>query len=323
MNTYRRTFDGRLDCFWIVPVACMALTTFLVACESDTIQQDSADINTATHSAKPVSSLIVLEGAVFDVAVWGAGGETILALPGNGADTSWYQFIAPRIAAAGYRFVTMNPRGVGESKGLLDDLSVEMMANDVAGVIGALETEKIHLIGWAFGNRIARATSTIHPDLIETVTLVAAGGLVKPSEGAEKARAQVSTPNNFSEEKMIELYKASFFSPTSNVMEILESVRPGVWPEARAAQSAAMANAERSEWWSGGDVKMLVVQGLDDKIAVPANGYALKEEFPERVTLVDIPNAGHMLLAEQPNDIAENIIIFLKENRISGGAKSD
>ena len=68
---------------------------------------------------------------------------------------------------------------------------------------------------------------------------------------------------------------------------------------------------------------MLVVQGLDDKIAVPENGYALKAEFPERITLEGIPDAGHLLLAEKPDEVAKAVISFLKHNSIAEAAISE
>ncbi len=295
--------------------------TILFALLTAVSAQDTS--GTASNSTEPTRSLIKFENTEFEISIWGKGDETILALPGNGADTTWYQFIAPRIAAAGYQFVAMNPREIGDSRGSIENLSVKVMASDVASVIKELKAEKVHLIGWAFGNRIARATAASYPDQVETVTLLAAGGLVAPSKAARDANTQVISSKNLSKERQVELYKASIFSPASDVMAILKSVPSKTWPEARAAQTAAMSKADRSDWLSGGDVNMLVVQGLDDKMAVPANGYALKKEFPERVTLADIFNAGHMLLVERPNEIAEKVISFLEANPIASGVKSE
>ena len=56
---------------------------------------------------------------------------------------------------------------------------------------------------------------------------------------------------------------------------------------------------------------MLVIQGLDDKSAVPENGRILKEENGERVKLVNIEDAGHFMIYEQPQKIVEEIISFL------------
>lgn len=281
---------------------------------------ESDNLPTGTE---PIHLSLELEEAVINVDVWGAGDETIVALPGLGSDTSWFQFLAPRVAAAGYRFVAMNPRGVGGSSGSIDNLSLEIMANDVAAAIETLGAEKAHLIGWAFGNRVARATATSHPNRVATVTLLAAGGRVPPSKAAWDAMIEVISSDDLPEERRIELYKASLYSPSSDVMAILKSVPYKRWPEARDAQLIALNGAALSEWWSGGQAQMLVVQGLDDKIAVPENGYALKAEFPERITLEGIPDAGHVLLAEKPDEVAKAVISFLKHNSIAEAAISE
>jgi len=261
--------------------------------------------------------LLDIEGSIFEVTVWGTAEETIVALPGLGTDTSWYQFLAPKVAAAGFRFIAMNPRGIGGSSGTLDNLSMETMANDVADVIRALGLEKVHLIGWAFGNRIARSTAARHPNRVASLGLLAAGGRVQPAKEALDAMNELISSDHLAEDRLVHLARTSLYSPSSDVLAIRKSVAAGKWPQAREAQLLASNKAELSEWWSGGNARMLVVQGLDDKMAVPENGYVLKEEFPERVTLVGIHDAGHMLLVEQADKVAQAIVSFLARNPIA------
>ncbi len=53
---------------------------------------------------------------------------------------------------------------------------------------------------------------------------------------------------------------------------------------------------------------MLVVQGIEDVIAVPENAKRLAAEFPDRETLVEIPKAGHAMLPEQPEQVGKAIL---------------
>jgi len=46
---------------------------------------------------------------------YGGTGELVLMLPGMGALRSEYRYLAPQISAAGYRAVTVDLRGHGES----------------------------------------------------------------------------------------------------------------------------------------------------------------------------------------------------------------
>jgi pimeloyl-ACP methyl ester carboxylesterase len=45
------------------------------------------------------------------------------------------------------------------------------------------------------------------------------------------------------------------------------------------------------------------------------NGRALRDRFGGRVTLVEIPQAGHALLFEQPDRIASEVAAFLKAHQ--------
>jgi hypothetical protein len=50
-----------------------------------------------------------------------------------------------------------------------------------------------------------------------------------------------------------------------------------------------------------------------EDVAAPAeNAEALKKEYGNRVTVVDVPGAGHAMLPEQPEFIAKTIIDWLQ-----------
>jgi pimeloyl-ACP methyl ester carboxylesterase len=55
----------------------------------------------------------------------------------------------------------------------------------------------------------------------------------------------------------------------------------------------------------------MVIQGLDDAIAPVENGRRYKSESAPQAQLVEIKNAGHALLPEQPEAIAEAVLQFL------------
>jgi pimeloyl-ACP methyl ester carboxylesterase len=78
------------------------------------------------------------------------------------------------------------------------------------------------------------------------------------------------------------------------------------------AHLAASNAIPLEDWWTAGTAPLLVVQGLDDRGAPPSNGHALRAQLGERVQLVDIPQAGHFLILERPQAIAEAVLAFLR-----------
>jgi pimeloyl-ACP methyl ester carboxylesterase len=78
-------------------------------------------------------------------------------------------------------------------------------------------------------------------------------------------------------------------------------------------QAAANKAEPVDAWWdAGGNVPILVLQGLQDTIAPPENGRLMKAESPDRVELVELDGVGHAMLPEQPEAIASAVIGFLK-----------
>jgi pimeloyl-ACP methyl ester carboxylesterase len=197
-------------------------------------------------------------------------------------------------------------------------LTLHDLANDVAGVIKLLGVGPVHILGWAFGNRIARCVAEDHPHLVKSVILLAAGGRIPPSPESSKHYAILANPES-SRNEILHALKFLFFSPSTDIETVANAFKGrGKTPEARqlhrkATEAHNKANLATPimDWWNGGQAPMLVIQGLDDQNAVPENGRILKEENGERVKLVNIEKAGHFLIYEQPEKIIREIVSFL------------
>lgn len=218
-------------------------------------------------------------------------GPPVILLPGRGGEgPEQYDELGPALADAGFRALAVNLRGVGRSTGALAGLSLHDLARDVARVIDTTGAPA-HLIGRAFGNRVARCTAMDFPARVKSLTLLAAGGLVPP-------RAK---PRPGSQDR------------TRRQMHY--------WRAAGQAHEQAARTTPLAQWWSGGDAPMLVVQGLEDHIAVPENGRRLAADYPERVRLHEIPAAGHGVLFERPKEVIAAVLAFLQDvERTARGA---
>ena len=71
-----------------------------------------------------------------------------------------------------------------------------------------------------------------------------------------------------------------------------------------------------ADWVSGGNAPMLILNGEYDVAAPVENATYMKKTYPDRVTLVVVPDAGHAMLAEQPAFIIEHVISYLGQHPI-------
>jgi pimeloyl-ACP methyl ester carboxylesterase len=228
-------------------------------------------------------------------------------LANGGCSTSYFDRLGQHLASMGLQIVAINMRGVGNSQGPLEGITLHDLAADVAGVIKALECGPAHVLGHAFGNRIARCLAADHPGLVRSVILLAAGGLIGPATPLGTAFRNAGAAKRGGTE-CVTVLGARWLSSASDP-SVLAPVE--CWPMVHIAHLATSKPTRLDEWWTAGTAPLLVIQGLDDEAAPPGNGHALRDQLGSRVHLVDIPRAGHFLVLEQPDAVIEAVTNFI------------
>ena len=235
-------------------------------------------------------------------------GDPLVVLANAGCSTGYLESFGEHIPGA--QIVAINMRGVGASRGPLSNATLRDLASDVAGVLEALQCGPAHILGHAFGNRIARCLAADRPAMVRSVILAAAGGLIGPATPLGSALRD-APPAKLTGPECVAL-GARWLSPASDP-NILASVE--CWPQVHVAHLATSGRIPRDEWWTGGNASMLVIQGLDDIAAPPGNGHALRDQLGERVQVVDIPRAGHFMIVEQPDPVVAAVTDFIGSRR--------
>jgi pimeloyl-ACP methyl ester carboxylesterase len=239
-------------------------------------------------------------------------GETIVLLPGGTLTVGYLDGLANALAKAGYRVVGINFRGSGKSTGPSHGVTLQTMADDVAGVIKSLKLGPVHVAGNDFGNRVARMLAASHPDLTRSVILLAAGGKIQPKP--EAAHALMVMFNPASTDADVMAIMPYFVSNPANAERVLAMMKPSRDPAAGPIEKAAAEATPLETWWAPlGKTKYLIVQGAEDQIAPPENGEILKKELADRATLVNVPGAAHLLPLEQPDTTASHVISFIRK----------
>jgi pimeloyl-ACP methyl ester carboxylesterase len=239
--------------------------------------------------------------------MYGNSGPLVLLVPSLGRAAADFDDLCGRIAGAGFRALACDPRGIGKTSAVPGDLTLHDLAGDLATLVELRGEGPVHVLGHAFGNRVVRTFATDHPALVRSVTLLACGGQAEPEPDAAASFATCfKTELPWAER--CEAVRTCFFAPGND---------PDAWEEgwyAAAAQleRAAVAATPNAEYRHAGTAPVLIVQGLQDRMAPPANGRLLKDELGDRVKLVELDGCGHAMLPEQPGRIAEEVITFLR-----------
>jgi pimeloyl-ACP methyl ester carboxylesterase len=229
-------------------------------------------------------------------------------LPSLGRSTSDFDDLARALAGHDYRVILPEPRGIGGSTGVYpDDTTLHHIAADLGEAVIPFYAEiPVTLIGHAFGNRLARTVAADFPNFVSSLVLIAAGGVI-PIRPAIFEAMRGSMDLNLPKEERLRHLSAAFFAPGNNPSVWLD----GWWPEIAVKQVAAVGATPVEDWWEAGGKRITVLQGEHDTIAPRGNAEDLQKRLGDRVRIIDIKNAGHAMLPEQPEQIAQALLSVL------------
>jgi len=139
------------------------------------------------------------------------------------------------------------------------DVTMHDLAQDVVDVMAHLGLDDAWIGGHAFGGAVARTVALDHADRANGVLLLS----VEDATAADDAPASLSPD-----------------------------------PALAALQTAALTRTPQEEWAAvAPHVPVLVIQGTDDEVAVPANGERLQATAPHLVSVATIEGAGHLFVS--------------------------
>ena len=102
----------------------------------------------------------------------GGNGAMIVAIPGMGDVRQQYRFLRPRLVRAGYRFVTMDVRGHGESSVNWTDYSARAVGSDALALIQHLGADKAIILGNSFAAGAALWAASEQPGMVQGIGML-------------------------------------------------------------------------------------------------------------------------------------------------------
>jgi pimeloyl-ACP methyl ester carboxylesterase len=233
----------------------------------------------------------------------------VVLLPSLGRPATDFDHLVSRLRAEGWAVEPLELPGVGGAADRPVGPDLHAIAADVVDRIGGLGWP-VHLVGHAFGNRVARCLAADHPGRVASLTLLGCGGKVPGDKEARSALVGCFTgvPGTEAHRRSV---ATAFFAPGNPVPEAWAT---GWWPEAAVAQGAASEATSVDEWWvPPAPMPVLALVGAADRISPPANAEDLVAQVGERGRLQVVAGAGHALLPEQPEAVAGAVTGWLRQ----------
>jgi pimeloyl-ACP methyl ester carboxylesterase len=264
-------------------------------------------------ASHPVTrALVSRPDAELEVLGQGAG-HLIVLLPSLGRPAEDFDPIAERLAAAGFRVLRPQPRGIGASRGSMATMDLHDCAADIGAVIEAERGDAerggdAFVVGHAFGNRVARMLATDRGDLVRAISLVAANVGHAPSPPVVREAIKASANPSLPDAERLKALQYAFFAPGNDARGWLKDW----YPDVLAAQRIAGDRTSREADYAGGGKPILYLQPDHDPLAHVEDAEEFRRALGARVTVRIIPHASHAAIAEQPAFIADALIDYAR-----------
>lgn len=277
----------------------------------------------------PVIRTISIDGRSVRVVEAGpADGEPVLCVHGLGGWAENWRETLQALGDAGFHAVAIDLPGFGDSEAAPGESyfrgEAALYARLVPAALDALGVRQAHVLGHSLGGAVAYMGAVSAPERVRSLTLVAPGGLgldlpwtlrlgsvpfigtlLRP--GTRRA-ARAGLASCFRDPRRIpaalleecDRYSRSSIPETFRVLQAGVTLR-GLRPDIRKEW---LARAGRYEG------PVLVVWGENDAVLPLAHARAATELFP-RAALRTIPDAGHLVMVEQPEAFREVVLPFL------------
>jgi len=261
------------------------------------------------------TQFITVEGGRVAFEDTGGSGPAILAIPGMGDLRSEYRMIRPFLQQAGYRVVTMDARGFGETSATWSDYSARAVGRDAVAVLKHLGVGPATIMGNSFAAGSALWAAQDAAESVNGVVLL--GPIVRDLEASliQKLSLKIGFAGP---------WKVGFWTMYWNTLF------PTVKPADHAVVKAAIIRNLREPGRMGALKAMLSLSKADTaailaKTTVPAlivmgtKDPDFADAVDEARTLADllkaqtiiVDGAGHYPHTEMPKVVAPDLLAFL------------
>jgi len=246
----------------------------------------------------------------------GAGDPVVFIAGTGGAGRTWHIFQVPAFLAAGYRCITFDNRGIGETENA-DGFGTEQMVADTAALIETVAGGPVRLVAMSMGAFIAQELMLVRPDLVRQAVLMGTRGRLDDTRRAFRA-ADVALAESGAELPAAYAAKVRVlenFSPKT-----INSPAVGEWLSMFAAfplrrtpgfraQLGVVPQENRLPAYRSITAETLVIGFADDVITPPALGREVGDAIPSG-RYVQIANAGHLGFLERPDVVNTTMLDF-------------
>jgi pimeloyl-ACP methyl ester carboxylesterase len=265
--------------------------------------------------------------------MFGKGDPLILHSGASDNMDAWDPALLAKLSS-NHTVIIFDSRGIGNTTLGTEPYTIQLVANDTAGLMDALKIQEANVLGYSLGSFITQQFAVTHPDKVKSIIIIAGacGGEISTPQPPAFAKLQTDIVNkslnnvSISSDEFKSLVTASLGSgwielhpESADIPENISllDAKPGLSPKTMNNQKN-IGHTWMTSNWEGAcddlakiDKPLLAITGTDDNEYVPhTNSLTIVKAVPG-AWLVQIKDAGHAVPDQYPDEVGNIINTFL------------
>lgn len=247
-------------------------------------------------------------------------GPPLILIMGIGYDATLWSLAQVPALSRTFQVVVLDNRDAGRSSNATAPYTVADMADDVAGLMDALEIERAHVLGLSMGGMIALELALRHADRLRRLVLSGCGAaparvVFDPIRTWNWVKAADKTGEMFACQQFTWLFSTAFRrnrDAVEQTLGLLASNPNPVGPEAFSRQAEAYLRYDALDRLSGVAAPTLVVGGEQDLLTPPWICEEVARRIPgARLEIITGDGSSHVVPIERPAEFNQLVTTFL------------
>lgn len=232
-------------------------------------------------------------------------------------DSTVFDSLVPELAND-FRIILLDIHGHGKSS-YRSPLSLEEMTADYYELLKTLNFSRVTWVGYSIGGMIGMRLAVQHPQLVESLILMATSAQLDPPQIREQTGQLWQMFRDGHREDIVDAALQYFFAPATflhqpdlvakyrdKVLNYNQAQAEGMFEAARAV----LDRADISEQISAINAPTLLIAGKEDLSPLPSELGLIASRIPH-ARLVVVNGASHLLAIEKPEQVSLIVKQFL------------
>jgi len=275
----------------------------------------------STHMELARSGIVRANRQELYYEVHGEGPPLVLVM-GIGYDSSLWTLEQVPTLSKHFKVILVDNRDTGRSSNACRPYTIADMADDVVGLLNALEIDRTHLLGLSMGGMIALEFALRHAERLNRLVLSGTGAAparnaVDPIQIWNWVKANDATGEVFAGQQLVSLFSSAFLrnhEAVRNTAQLLASNPYPMSPDAYGRQADAYRQFDALDRLAGITAPTLVLVGEQDLLTPPWIVREVATAIPgARLEVIKGPGSSHVVPIERPEDFNRLVLDFLAD----------